>query len=89
MPDLLPPLPMDDGSLDLYWSAVRPGPDGDRSSLRDVLSFLSEMAGSDVTAVVEDESDDVFTVMRDPKYHPNDLIAALVTEIRRLRGSDA
>jgi hypothetical protein len=83
----LPPLPVDDVSLDLYWSALHPGPDAERSSIGDVLDLLSEMAGSDPDAVEERLAENV-VVMRDPMYHPNSLISALITEIRRLRSAE-
>jgi hypothetical protein len=91
MADLLPPLPVDDVALDLYWSALQPGPEAERSSIGEVLALYAEMSGSDLTAVEEVVHDtgvpweDSIVVMRDPVYHPNDLIRSLIAEVRRLR----
>lgn len=80
----LPPFPVDDSTLDLLWSAIHPDPDvAERSSVTDVCTMLSEMAGSDRSAVEESYGDT--DIMRDPAYHPNDVIAALIEEVRRLR----
>ncbi len=80
----LPPLPVDDSSLDLYWRALHPSEDEERSSIGEVLDLLAEMGGSDLSAVKEQISDDT-VMMRDERYHPNELIVALIEEIRRLR----
>lgn len=90
MSDRLPPFPVDEGTLDMLWMALNPGPEAERTSVADFLQFMSEMAGSDITAVEEVIDDGshggaAIHVMRDPQYHGNDLIAALVEEIRRLR----
>lgn len=84
---LLPELPVDEVALDLYWNAIYPPDDieAERSSIFDVLALLSEMAGSDPDAIID--SIDGMDIGRDPQYHPNDLIAALITEIRRLRAT--
>lgn len=79
----LPDFPVDDVTLDLLWAAVRPGPDAERSSIGDVCDLYSQLAGSDLDAVAE--ISDGVRVMRDPAYHPNDVIAALITEMRRIR----
>lgn len=88
----LPPLPVDDVALDIYWSALFPGPDVERTSIGDVLDLYAEMGGSDLTAVAEViqrtwDGEPEVVEMRDPGYHPNDLIAALIAEVRRLRAS--
>lgn len=93
MAKTLPPLPVDDVALDLYLTALDPS-EG-RTSLGDVLRLYSEMAGSDLDAVEGMEfhphapfaelGDGWWEVMRDPKYHANDLIRALIREVRRLR----
>jgi hypothetical protein len=83
MADLLPPLPVDDVALDLYWAALHPEESG-VSSLWALLDMMSRMAGSDPGAVAEVIDEDV-VVLRDPLYHPDDLIEALITEVRRLR----
>jgi hypothetical protein len=84
--DLLPDLPVDDVSLDLYWTALHPGPAAERSSLHDLLDMMSRLAGSDPDAAA-DVIDDHTVELRDPQYHPNDLISALIVEIRRLRSA--
>lgn len=100
MAELLPPLPVDDVALDLYWMALHPGPDAERSSLFDVLDLYSRLAGSDPDAieeVIEEGREDngidpevhAIHVMRDPQYHEHDLVSALIEEIRRLRGGGA
>lgn len=89
----LPDLPVDDTSLDLYWAALHPGPEAGRSSIGDVLDLYSQMAGSDPHAEdgqIRDQYGDVIdgiVVRRDCFYHPNDLISALIVEIRRLRAA--
>lgn len=93
----LPPFPVDDGTLDLISTAIDPGPEAARSSLGDLLILLSEMGGSDTSAVAHvvepgDEWDPgidgaEIVMMRDPCYHDHDLIRALVAEIRRLRAA--
>lgn len=90
----LPPFPVDDGTLDLLWRAMHPGPEADRSSMGDLLRLMSELGGSDTEAVAEvhdDGSDGGTSIvsMRDPHYHDHDVIAALVTEVRRLRRQSA
>lgn len=79
----LPEFPVDDATLDLLWQAVRPGVEADRSSMGEFLDLMSRLGGSDPGAV-EEETDDI-RVMRDQHYHEHDVVAALVTEIRRLR----
>jgi hypothetical protein len=63
------------------------GTEGDhgRSSISDLCALYSEMGGSDPRAVESTEGGIDF--LRDPHYHPNDIIAALVAEVRRLRSS--
>lgn len=89
----LPPFPVDDGTLDLLSIALDPGEESERSSVGDFLEFMSQMGGSDTTAVdsVEwgdplgmDESVEIH-MMRDAAYHEHDIIRALVAEVRRLR----
>lgn len=84
----LPPFPVDDSTLDLLSTAVDPWGNGDpeatTSSVWDLLKLMSEMAGSDTTAVEEVVSEGV-VVMRDPLYHEHDVIRALIGEVRRLR----
>lgn len=87
----LPPLPVDDVALDLYLAALDPS-EG-RSSLGDVLRLYAEMGGSDPEAVEEElflpgnAISEWCEVMRDPSYHPHDLIRALIDEVRRLRAA--
>lgn len=71
---MLPPFPTDDATLDLLDRAVRPGPEVDRSSLGDFMDLIRDLAGAAGT----DPSD---------QYHTNDVIAALLDEVRRLRAS--
>lgn len=83
----LPPFPVDDATLDLLEQAMSPWdhgePDAECSSVEAVLTLLSELGGSDSTAVEEDLGS--HQVMRDPGYHTHNVIAALITEVRRLR----
>jgi hypothetical protein len=83
----LPPWPVDGQSLELLYRAVRPPEDAERSSLGDICRMFSEMAGSDLDAV--EGVVEGIEVMRDPLYHPNDVIAVLIEEIWRLRGRTA
>lgn len=87
MIDRLPPFPVDDQTLDLLDAAINPGPDAERSSVADLCGMYSELAGADLGAV--ESGDEHMAVMRDPMYHPNDVIAALVGEVRRLRAGGA
>jgi hypothetical protein len=88
----LPPFPVDDSTLDLLTTALDPGPDSERTSVADLLNLLSEMGGSDTTAVDSIEWGDPLGMgesveihhMRDPQYTEHDVIRALVTEVRRL-----
>lgn len=89
---LLPPFPVDNGTLDLLWSAIHPEPDAERTSLWDFLEFMSQMGGSDTEAIAEviEEPDETCNragvyVLRDPQYTDHCVIDALITEIRRLR----
>lgn len=90
----LPPFPVDDATLDLLMAAINPwghgDPDAKSSSLWDLLTMMSEMGGSDTSAVAEvhDDGSDggpITVTMRDPHYTDHDVIRALVEEIRRLR----
>jgi len=90
----LPPFPTDDGTLDLLVMALIPAPDAERTSLDELLTLLSQMGGSDTDAVasvttmphplIPGESVEV-DVMRDPTYHPNDVILALIRAVRAER----
>jgi len=87
----LPAFPVDDATLDLIWSAIHPDPEvEDRSSLSATLQMLSELGGSDTSAVAEIHSE-YGVELRDPQYSEHDLIAALIAELRwlRSRGNDA
>lgn len=85
----LPPFPVDDATLDLLWTAIHPDPEvSERSSVSDLLTMFEEMAGADPRAV-EYVTDSGLHMMRDPSYHPNDVIAALIAEVRRLRATAA
>jgi hypothetical protein len=84
----LPPFPVDDQALSLIEAAIA-GTDGEegRSSVADLCSLYSELGGSDPHAVESVEGN--ISVLRDPQYHPNDIITALAAEVRRLRGREA
>lgn len=84
----LPGFPVDPATLDLLMNAVRPDPNMPATSLNDFLRLMSELGGSDPNAVAEQTCDNTF-VMRDQGYHPNDVIAALIDEVRRLRAAPA
>lgn len=79
----LPPFPTDDQTLAVLDRAVNPGHDAHRSSLLEVCRLYSQLAGSDTEAVEAVEHG--VEVGRDVEYGPNDVIAALVAEIRRSR----
>jgi hypothetical protein len=90
----LPPFPVDDATLDLLEAAMDPwnhgDPDAETASVWPLLDMVSQLGGSDPTAaerVVDDGSDGgpTVVVMRDPTYHENDVIRALIAEVRRLR----
>ncbi len=82
---VLPPFPVDPGTLDLLWIALHPDPEiQDRTSLYDFLDFVSQMGGSDTTAVAQEHGG--ITMMRDQCYSHHDVIMALIEEIRHLRG---
>lgn len=81
----LPPFPVDDQTLSFVEAALTgTAGEGGRSSLTDLCTLYSELAGSSTTAV--ESTDGAVAVMRDPQYHPNDVVAALTAEVRRLRG---
>lgn len=83
----LPPFPVDPVALDLLYDAVCIQPGAERTTLHDALDMLSQLGGSDIAAVESSGyiGDTPVDYMRDPRYHPNDAIAALIEEIRRLR----
>jgi hypothetical protein len=83
----LPPFPVDDTTLGLVHTAINPPPGCDRTSLLDLCSIMSQLAGADPDAT-ERTCAAGHTVMRDPTYHPYDIITALLDEVRRLRGRD-
>jgi len=85
----LPPFPVDDATLDMLTAAIDPRAHGDQqaeaSSVGTFLEVMSQLGGSDITAV-EEELGDSIVMLRDPQYHVNDVLTALIQEIRRLRG---
>lgn len=97
----LPPFPVDDATLDLLMAAIDPrghgDPDAGQSNVGAFLDFMSQLGGSDTKAIEEvlDPGDTFLAgiagapihLMRDPIYHTNNVLAALVEEIRRLRGA--
>jgi hypothetical protein len=80
----LPPFPVDDAALDLIWGALGYEESAQRSSITDLCVMFSALAGMDPDAV-DEIADGNIRVLRDPQYHHNDIIGALVTEVRRLR----
>jgi len=91
----LPPFPVDDATLDMLMAAIDPwnhgNPDAKSSSVWPFLAMMSRLGGSDPEAVAEvhDDSSDggaSIVTMRDPHYHDNDVAAALISEVRKLRG---
>ena len=92
----LPPFPVDDATLDLLWAAMHPDPDVfEQSGVGNFLEFMSQMGGSDTDAVEEVIDDGShgggarIVMMRDPQYHVNSVMSALIDEIRRLRAARA
>lgn len=83
----LPPFPVDDGTLDMLWSALGNDPGAERSSVSELLTLYSQLGGSDTDAV--ESVDDGIFLMRDPQYHEHDILSSLITEVRRLRASHA
>ena len=90
----LPPFPVDDATLDLLMAAIDPRSHGDtdaeQSNVGSFLEFMAELGGSDTKAiaeVIDDGSDGgaAIHMMRDQHYHTNNVLEALVTEVRRLR----
>lgn len=81
-----PMFPVDDVTLGLLWSAIYPEPEAERSSVGDLIDLLSQMHhGPDGPG---DEEDGV-EVIETPSWHVNAVIAALIAEVRRLRGQPA
>lgn len=99
----LPPFPVDDETLDMLMAAINPREHGDSeargSTVHSFLELMSQLGGSDTKAVAEvlDEGDPNIPgitgagvyVMRDQHYHENDVLTALVDEVRRLRAAAA
>ena len=79
----LPTFPVDDQTLDMIDMALDPPPGSERTSIGELCDLIAAMGGSDPDAVQSEE--DGVQYMRDASYHPNDVIAALVAEVRRLR----
>lgn len=73
--------PTDDTTLDLLWLSLNPPADSERTSLWDLLDMMS---GCTPGMETRTDDPDVFENLH-PSYHPNDVIAALITEVRRLR----
>lgn len=87
----LPPFPVDDTTLDMLEAAIDPRAHGDdmaeTSSVLVFLEVMSQLGGADI-AVVEEEVGEQLRVMRDAQYGVNDVLTALIGEIRRLRGGN-
>ncbi len=90
----LPPFPTDESTLDLLWTALNPGPESERTSLFDLLELMSELGGSDTSAVSEvipgnplglDIDGAEIHVMRDAVYSDHDVIRALIVALREER----
>jgi hypothetical protein len=85
----LPPFPTDDTTLAMLEAAMDPWnhghPEAVKSSLWPLLELVSQLAGSDTNAVAEQLGDNMYR-MRDPQYTERCVIAALIAEVRRLRG---
>lgn len=75
----LPPFPVDDATLELLSDALHPSPEVERTSLWDFLSMMSQLGGSDIQAEVEDG------ILRDAQYTDQDVILALIGEIKRVK----
>lgn len=89
-PRELPPFPVDEATLDMLMAAIDPRSAGDTeaesSCVETFLSFMSELAGSDPSAVLDEVDADIqIRIMRDPIYSPHDVMIAMVNEIRNLR----
>lgn len=80
----LPPFPVDPGSLDLLLRAVDPPAEeqATTTSLFATLDMFSRLGGSNTSTV---DGPGGVQVLRGPQYSVNDLVAALIGEIRRLR----
>lgn len=80
----LPPFPVDDLALSAVETALRyEGGYG----LGRVLDFYAGIDPNDRSQIEPTDDPDVFIDHR-PHYHPNDVISALIVEVRRLRGED-
>lgn len=97
---MLPPFPVDNGTLDLLDAALDPwshgNPAAESSHLHDFLEYMSAAAGSDVRAVEEEFIGETpvgvmpVQVLRDPQYSDHCLLRALIADIlvvRRLTGA--
>lgn len=78
----LPPFPTDASTLDLVDSALSADRTGS-TSLGALLDILSACGGSDVSATADEETG--VLMVRGPVYSADDVIRALVAEVRRLR----
>lgn len=88
----LPAFPVDDETLDLLETAIDPdrlSVGAECSSLNAFLEFMSELAGSTPEGQQEVELEDGVAVYPDPSYHHNEVIKALIDEVRRLRTAAA
>lgn len=89
----LPPFPTDDGTLDMIMLAIDPGPEAERSSLLDLLDFLSQLGhgGSAVSEVevIDPGSEHEPAIVFDPapSYSVNDMVRALIDALREARGT--
>lgn len=77
--------PTDNVTLDLLWTALHPGPDAERTSVGDLLDLLSDMHFGPL-GEPEELADDI-AYRPGTRWSTHDVIAALVTEVRRLRAT--
>jgi hypothetical protein len=92
--DLLPPFPVDDVTLATIEHALGGAWDVDEEGNHTLVGaeftfdrVLDFMAGIDVNdrSQVEQIDDSNVYIDHRPHYHPNDVIRALIAEVRRLR----
>ena len=81
----LPPLPLTSDWLDRYSESLAPSAE---VQLGQLLDFLAGNDRDDVTVIDpgDDEGNGAYLCSNSPTYHPDDLTAALIGEVRRLRG---
>lgn len=78
-----PTFPVDDITLDLLWTALHPGPEAERTSLNDLVELLSDMHHGPPSK--PEELGDGIVYLPGVRWHPHDVIEALIVEVRSLR----